>query len=94
MDDIVRGIECEDAAGGDGGKEMLDALRDAFRYVHPDKGFQTIKDYLHFRHFNVGAALVFSLRSCTVPFDIVAQVRRCRREVQHQIPCVFDRPAV
>ena len=65
MFDIIHGIESEDAAGGNGGKEMLDALRDGFRCVHPDKrGFQSIDEYLQFRRLNVGAASVFQLRPC------------------------------
>lgn len=59
MDDIVRGIQSEDVAGGDEGKEMLNALRDGFRCVHPDKGFRNMNDYLDFRRLNVGAALVY-----------------------------------
>ena len=72
MDDIVHGIKSEDAAGGDGGKEMLNALRDAFRYVHPDKGFRNVNDYLHFRRFNVGAASVYTLRLCILFPDVIA----------------------
>ena len=65
MYDIIDGTDSEDAAGGDGGKEMLDALRDGFRCVHPDKkAFQSIDDYLQFRRLNVGAASVFQLRPC------------------------------
>ena len=56
MEDILRSIELEDEAGGDGGKEMLDALRDAFRCVHPEKNFHSVDDYLRFRRLNVGAA--------------------------------------
>ena len=71
MSDIVHGIELEDTIGGDGGKEMLDALRDAFRYVHPDEGFQTMNDYLHFRRFNVGAASVVHLITCTASLTLL-----------------------
>ena len=56
MDGIVDGIKAEDAAGGDGGKDVLEALRQAFRCVHPDTGFQNVDDYLQFRRKNVGAA--------------------------------------
>ena len=56
MDSILRGIEAEDAAGGDGGEEMLEALRSAFRCVHPDSnGFRSVSEYLYFRRQNVGA---------------------------------------
>ena len=56
MDGIVEDIEAEDSAGGDGGKEMLEALRQGFRCVRPDKGFQSVNEYLQFRRQNVGAA--------------------------------------
>lgn len=56
MDGIVDRIEAEDSAGGDGGKEMLDALRQGFRCVRPDKGFSSVNEYLYFRRQNVGAA--------------------------------------
>ena len=69
MDEIVDGIESEDATGGQGGKEMMISLRRAFRYVHPDNGFQNVDDYLHFRRFNVGAALVNQFISSTVFID-------------------------
>ena len=56
MDGIIAGIEAEDLAGGDGGKEMLEALRQEFRCVRPDRGFQSVNEYLQFRRQNVGAA--------------------------------------
>ena len=56
MDGIVDGIEAEDATGGDGGKDMLGALRQAFRCVHPDREFRNVDNYLEFRRENVGAA--------------------------------------
>ena len=57
MNEILSCIESEDNAGGNGGREMLDAIHDAFRCVHPpDKGFQNVDEYLHFRRQNVGAA--------------------------------------
>ena len=56
IDCMIRGIEGEDAAGGDGGKEMVQALRGAFRAVRPDEsGFRDVSDYLDFRRQNVGA---------------------------------------
>ena len=56
MDGIVDSIEAEDSEGGDGGKEMLEALRQGFRCVRPDRGFQSVDEYLQFRRQNVGAA--------------------------------------
>ena len=55
INDVIRGIEAEDTAGGDGGKEMLEALHAAFRYVHPETRFQSVDEYLEFRRKNVGA---------------------------------------
>ena len=60
MDDILCGIDSEDKAGGDGGKEMLDALRNAFRNVRPERSFRSVDNYLQFRRLNVGAASVDS----------------------------------
>ena len=49
----------EDAKGGNGGREMLQALRNAFQCVHPDEGgFKNVNDYLRFRRSNVGAESV------------------------------------
>ena len=57
MDGIIADIEAEDSAGGgDGGKEMLEALRQGFRCVRPDRDFQSVNEYLQFRRQNVGAA--------------------------------------
>lgn len=62
MHEIVNGVESEDAASGDGGRDLIETLRDAFRCVHPHlKGFQNVDEYLHFRRFNVGAASVCHL---------------------------------
>ena len=73
IDDIIHGIKSEDATCGDGGQEMLNALRGAFRCVHPDKGgFQSIKDYLRFRRLNVGAASVFKGGFCVRSTDMIA----------------------
>ncbi|KAG8528869.1 uncharacterized protein KY384_006558 [Bacidia gigantensis] len=59
VDSIVQGIEAEDAAGGDGGREMIDALRGAFKCVHPpEQGFRSVAEYLTFRRQNVGADFV------------------------------------
>ena len=60
MDHILCGIDSEDKAGGDGGREMLNALRNAFRNVHPERSFRSVDDYLQFRRLNVGAASVDS----------------------------------
>ena len=56
MDGIVNSIEAEDSAGGNGGKEMVEAMRQAFCCVHPDRRFLNGDEYLQFRRENVGAA--------------------------------------
>ena len=93
MDDILHGIESEDAVRGDGGKEMLDALRDAFRCVHPERDFRNIDEYLQFRRLNVGAALVEPLETNMIlGTDSFSQLcNRCRK-IQHQIQCIGYRP--
>jgi hypothetical protein len=55
LNEVVKSIHEEDAAGGNGGHEMLDALRGAFRCVHPEGNFSTVNEYLKFRRLNVGA---------------------------------------
>ncbi|KAL8630098.1 hypothetical protein Q9189_004171 [Teloschistes chrysophthalmus] len=72
LDDVVRGIESEDKAGGNGGKEMLDELRNAFHSVDPGK-IHNVEGYLEFRRYDVGsmfcvAAAKFSVKSAT-PLD-------------------------
>lgn len=44
-----------DAALGNGGQEVINTMSKAFRRVRPDKEFQTVREYLDFRHDNVGA---------------------------------------
>lgn len=58
LDETVNSIYEEDAAGGNGGHEMLQALRGAFRCVHPENEFPTVESYLAFRRLNVGARYV------------------------------------
>ena len=58
IDEVVHSIHLKDAEdGGNGGKEMLQALREAFCCVRPEEGgFKSVQDYLRFRRYNVGAA--------------------------------------
>lgn len=56
MHGVVRRVEEEDRIAGNGGIEMLNALRAGFRCVHPEKDFPSISHYQDFRHLNVGAA--------------------------------------
>ncbi|KAF7513032.1 hypothetical protein GJ744_011298 [Endocarpon pusillum] len=68
IDSILRSIEEEDEIEGNGGRDMIAALRRAFKCVHPQGDFETVNSYLDFRNENVGAAFViaaakFSIRS-------------------------------
>ncbi|KAF2228525.1 hypothetical protein EV356DRAFT_562544 [Viridothelium virens] len=68
LDETVRIIDNENTVGGNGGHEMLQALRGAFRCVHPEGNFPTVERYLEFRRLNVGARFViaaakFSIKS-------------------------------
>ncbi|KAL9588935.1 MAG: hypothetical protein Q9203_002268 [Teloschistes exilis] len=72
LDDVVRGIESEDEAGGNGGKDMLNELRNAFRSIDPGK-IHNVDGYLEFRRYDAGsmfcvAAAKFSVKSET-PLD-------------------------
>ncbi|KAL9122027.1 MAG: hypothetical protein Q9187_001419 [Circinaria calcarea] len=60
MDGVVRAVEEEDRISGNGGTEMLNTLRAAFRCVHPEKDFQSISHYQSFRNLNIGAAFVIA----------------------------------
>lgn len=51
----MKAIWEEDAIAGNGGREMVEALRDAFRCVHPEGEFKSVEEYLEFRRLNVGA---------------------------------------
>ncbi|KAJ6197248.1 isoprenoid synthase domain-containing protein [Bipolaris maydis] len=66
----VAGIYEEDAAGGNGGHEMLEALRGAFRCVHPEGNFPTVDSYLAFRRLNVGARFVIAAAKFTIKSNV------------------------
>ena len=56
MDSVIQRIRKIDAAGGNGGMEMVDSLRGAFTHVHPNiNDLQSVPEYLEFRRQNVGA---------------------------------------
>ncbi|KAJ5051262.1 isoprenoid synthase domain-containing protein [Bipolaris maydis] len=70
LDETVAGIYEEDAAGGNGGHEMLEALRGAFRCVHPEGNFPTVDSYLAFRRLNVGARFVIAAAKFTIKSNV------------------------
>ncbi|KAL8787403.1 MAG: hypothetical protein Q9195_007778 [Heterodermia aff. obscurata] len=68
---IVESIKLEDTRGGNGGREMLQALRNAFQCVHTDEGgFKSVNDYLHFRRSNVGAEFVIAAAKFSIKSDV------------------------
>ncbi|KAF2128088.1 hypothetical protein P153DRAFT_367982 [Dothidotthia symphoricarpi CBS 119687] len=66
LDDVVSSIYDEDAAGGNGGHGILQALRSAFRFVHPEGNFFSVQQYLEFRQLNVGASFVIAAAKFTI----------------------------
>lgn len=40
---------------GNGGEEVINTMRKAFQRRRPEGEFATVRDYLEFRHDNVGA---------------------------------------
>ena len=55
IDVVMRGYKEADAILGNGGQEVIDTMSQAFRRVRPDKEAQSVREYLDFRHDNVGA---------------------------------------
>ncbi|KAL8823960.1 MAG: hypothetical protein Q9191_005406 [Dirinaria sp. TL-2023a] len=79
MNEILQCIELEDLAGGDGGKEMLHGLRDAFHHVRPARVFQSVDEYLHFRRINVGAAFMIAAAKFSVESSVCVNDARFQR---------------
>ncbi|KID81896.1 BcSTC4, sesquiterpene cyclase [Metarhizium guizhouense ARSEF 977] len=75
----MKAIKDEDEAGGNGGKEMVSALRDAFRCVHPNGDFKTLEEYLQFRRLNVGARFVIAAAKFTTKSSVEVKDPRFSR---------------
>ncbi|KAF7882676.1 uncharacterized protein EAF02_006039 [Botrytis sinoallii] len=66
----VSAIADEDEISGNGGKEMIEALLGAFRYVHPKGDFHSLEEYLNFRRSNVGAQFVIAAAKFTIKSSV------------------------
>ena len=60
IDSIMQGFRKADSIVGNAGQEVIEAMRLSFRRMRPEKDFQTLGQYLEFRHDNVGAKSVAS----------------------------------
>ena len=60
IDSVMQGFRRADSIVGNAGQEVIDAMSMSFRRMRPEKGFQTLRQYLEFRHDNVGAESVAS----------------------------------
>nr|ULA45395.1 (+)-alpha-trans-bergamotene synthase NsBERS [Nectria sp. HLS206] len=69
----------EDGISGNGGREMIEALRDAFRCVHPNGDFTSVEDYLQFRRLNVGARFVIAAAKFTIKSSVDVKDPRLSR---------------
>lgn len=55
IDSIMQGFRKADSIVGNAGQEVIEAMSLSFRRMRPEKDFQTLGQYLEFRHDNVGA---------------------------------------
>ena len=60
IDSVIQGFRKADSIVGNAGEEVIKAMSLSFRRMRPEKDFQTLGQYLEFRHDNVGAKLVAS----------------------------------
>lgn len=60
VDSIVQGFRNADSIAGNAGHEVVEAMSLSFRRMRPDQHFQSLRQYLEFRHDNVGAKLVLN----------------------------------
>ena len=58
IDAVMQGFRRADSETGTAGHEVIEAMRQSFRRMRPEKKFQTLRQYLNFRHDNVGAESV------------------------------------
>ena len=55
IDSVMLGIRNADLLAGNAGKEVIDAMSESFRRMRPKMQFRNLRQYLEFRHDNVGA---------------------------------------
>ena len=60
INSVMQGFRKADSIVGNAGEEVIEAMRMSFRRMRPGKEFQTLGQYLEFRHDNVGAKSVAS----------------------------------
>lgn len=58
IDSVMHGFRKADSVVGNAGQEVIKAMSQSFRRMRPEKDFQTLGQYLEFRHDNVGAKSV------------------------------------
>lgn len=54
----MQGFRKADSTIGNAGQEVIEAMRQSFQRMRPEKDFQTLGQYLEFRRDNVGAESV------------------------------------
>lgn len=58
INSVIRGFRRADSGAENGGHEVIEAMSKSFRRMRPAKVFENLREYLDFRHDNVGAELV------------------------------------
>ena len=55
IDTVMMGFRNADLTAGNAGAEVIGAMSKSFRRMRPNMQFRTLRQYLEFRHDNVGA---------------------------------------
>ena len=55
---MIFGFRKADSGSEKGGYEVIEAMSKSFRRMRPEKASESLREYLDFRHDNVGAKLV------------------------------------
>ena len=55
IDSVMNGFRNADLTAGNAGHEVIEAMSKSFRRMRPELQFRTLRQYLEFRHDNVGA---------------------------------------
>ena len=58
IDSVIDGFRKADSIAGSAGHEVIKAMSQAFRRMRPERQFGSLRQYLEFRHDNVGAKCV------------------------------------
>lgn len=54
----MQGFQKADSIAGNGGREVIETFGRCCKNLRPAKEFQTLDEYLEFRHHNIAAELV------------------------------------